>query len=504
MKNTTATLLSASALALLAVGPAPAVSADHDVTIVLSEELETVEPCMASQSNIGRVILQNISETLATVNTANGELVPRLATSWQDTGDGTWRFKLREGVNFSDGTAFTAEDVKHSLERTLSDKITCELKARYFGNMELSTEVVDDYTLDVTAEPAQSILPLLLAALTIVPVETPIAFTREPVGTGPYTLAEWNVGENILLKRRSDYWGEQPAVESATYVFRADSAVRAAMVETGEADIVPQISEEQASNAKTDFAYPNSETTYLRIDHFVEPLNDIRIRKALNLSIDREAFLGTLVPAGAIIATHMVPPSTLGWNADLQPWPFDPAEAKRLVAEAKADGVDVDKEITLIGRTANFPQATEINEALTQMFGDVGLNIKLEMREVGEWIDFYSKPFAADRGPRMVTAQHDNSRGDPVFSMVWKYSCEGGQSGLCDAELDTMIAAASAATGDARGSQWSPVFKRVHEDLVADVFLFHMVGFSRVSERLNYIPSISTNSELPLEEISFN
>lgn len=498
------TLLVSSALSLAAFSSGTALAAGTDVTIVLSEDLDLVEPCMASQSNIGRVLLQNISETLADLNPANGVLKPRLATSWKNMGNGKWRYKLRSGVKFSDGTTFDAADVKHSLDRTLSDKIACELKARYFGGMELTAEVVDDLTVDFTAVPAQPILPLLLSGLTIVPEETPIEFTRKPIGTGPYVLSAWNVGQNIILDRRDDYWGDMPAVTKATYVFRSDSAVRAAMVETGEADIVPQISEELATNPKTDFAYPNSETTYLRIDHFVEPLGDIRIRKALNMAVDRTAFLGTLVPKDAIIATHMVPPSTLGWNKDLSPLAFDPKAAKALVAAAKADGVDVDKEIVLIGRTANFPHATEINEALTQMFNDVGLKVKLRMTEVAEWIDYYSKPFAENRGPRLVTAQHDNSRGDPVFSMVWKYSCEGGQSGLCDEKLDGMISKASAATGDARGALWSPVFKYVQEDLVADIFLFHMVGFSRVSERLNYTPNISTNSELPLEEISFN
>lgn len=503
MKKITTSLLIAGSVSLVAMTTGLAQAADTSVKIVLNEDLEVMEPCMSSQSNIGRVVLQNISETLSTVNTDDGSLVPRLATSWDDLGDGKWRYHLREGVNFSDGTSFTAADVKHSLERTLSDKIACEIKARYFGKMDLTANVIDDYTVDFTVSPVQPILPLLLSGLTIVPAETPIEFTRKPIGTGPYTLAQWNVGQNIVLERRDDYWGKTPDVSKATYVFRSDSAVRAAMVETGEADIVPQISEELATNPETDFAYPNSETTYLRLDHAIAPLNDVRIRKALNLAVDREAFLGTLVPANALIATHMVVPSTLGWNKEIKHWPFDLKEARRLVAQAKADGVDVDQKITLIARTGNFPHVTEINEALTQMFGDAGLNIKLEMREVAEWIGFYSKPFAEDRGPRMVTAQHDNSRGDPVFSMVWKYSCEGGQSGTCDKDLDKMMAQASKAAGAERAKLWSPIFEKVHNDIVADVFLFHMVGFSRVSKRLNYIPDISTNSELPLEQISF-
>jgi peptide/nickel transport system substrate-binding protein len=479
----------------------PALAADTDVTIALNEELEVVEPCMASQSNIGRVILQNVSETLTELN--NGELKPRLAEGWEAVDGDTWRFKLRPGITFSDGTSFTADDVKFSLERTLSEKLTCEIGAKFFGGMKLTADVVDDVTLDITSEPAQPILPLLMSTLTIVPSETPMEFTRTPVGTGPYVLKEWNAGQSIVLERRDGYWGEQPAVTKATYVFRSDDAVRAAMVGTGEADIVPLINQNDATNTATDFSYPNSETTYLRIDHAVAPLNDVRVRKALNLAVDRDAFLGTLIPADAVKATHMVPPSTLGWNADLQPWPFDVEQAKALVAEAKAAGVPVDAEIEMVCRTGNFPNVTEVCEALQQMFADVGLNVKLTMMEVAEWVKVYSKPFAEDRGPRMVMAMHDNNRGDPVFSMYFKYACEGLQSGLCDADLDAMIAEATAATGADRGPRWSPVFAKVHNDLVADVFLFHMVGFSRVAERLDFKPTIATNSELQLSQIKF-
>ena len=89
--------------------------------------------------------------------------MPRLAESWEDQGNGTWRFNLRQGVTFSDGSAFDANDVKHSFERAMSDQLTCETP-RYFGDTKLSFNVVDDHTIDVTADPAQPILPLLLVA----------------------------------------------------------------------------------------------------------------------------------------------------------------------------------------------------------------------------------------------------------------------------------------------------------------------------------------------------
>src|SRR5690606_37835690 len=151
-------------------------------------------------------------------------------------------------------------------------------------------------------------------------------------------------------------------VEQATYLFRSDSAVAAAMVEAGEADIVPAIAVQDATNKDTDFAYPNSETTSLRIDTRQAPLDDRRIREAMNLAIDRQAMLGTLFPEQAQIATQLVVPTTIGYNADIPAWPYDPEKAKKLVAEAKADGVPVDTQIRIIGRNGQYPNATEAME----------------------------------------------------------------------------------------------------------------------------------------------
>ncbi|MGF0540157.1 ABC transporter substrate-binding protein [Agrobacterium sp. ES01] len=489
-----AALLLGSTLSSAQAAPGP-------ITIVLPEEADLLEPCMATRSNIGRVIMQNVSETLTELDVRGDKgLMPRLATSWEETEPGTWRFHLREGVTFSDGTSFDAKDVKHSIERVMSDKNACESR-RYFGGMTITPTVVDDNTIDVTVDPAQPILPLLLSLLTIVPEETPMEFVREPVGTGPYKLTEWTPGQRIVLTERDDYWGDKPDVTEATYLFRADPSVRAAMVQTGEADISPSISQIEATNPATDFSYLDSETVYLRIDHNIEPLNDVRIRKALNLAIDRDAFLGTLVPEGAILATAIVPPPTLGWNPDVKVFPYDPAEARKLLEEAKADGVKVDTPITIIARSANFPNVTEIMEAIQAQLQEVGFNIELKFVEVAEHEVYYSKPFKEGRGPQLVAAMHDNSKGDPSFSMFFKYDSKGTQSGFSDAKVDDLIARASAATGDERAKLWSELIAYLHDDVVADVLLFHMVGFSRVSERLDYTPTMATNSMLQLSEI---
>jgi peptide/nickel transport system substrate-binding protein len=479
----------------------PANAGSGPIKVVLPEEADLLEPCMATRSNIGRIIMENVSETLTELDIRGGTGVkPRLAEKWEQNADGSWRFHLRQGVKFSDGTGFDAKDVKHSFDRIMSDKNSCESR-RYFGGMTVTPTVVDDYTIDFKADPVQPILPLLLTLVTMVPEETPLEFVREPVGTGPYKLTDWTPGQQIVLTSREDYWGEKPEVTEATYVFRADPAVRAAMVQAGEADLSPSISQVEATNPATDFSYLDSETVYLRIDHNIEPLNDVRIRRALNLAIDREAFLGTLLPDSALLATAIVPPPTLGWNKDVKVPAYDPEAAKTLIEEAKADGVKVDTPITIIARSANFPNVTEIMEAIQQQLQEVGFNIELKFVEVAEHEQYYSKPFAEGRGPQIVAAMHDNSKGDPSFSMFFKYASEGTQSGFSDPKVDDLIKRASAAVGDERAKLWSELIAYLHDEVVADVLLFHMVGFSRVSERLDFKPTMATNSMLQLSEI---
>lgn len=496
------TLFMAAALATLPLSHAFAAN-PGEVTVVLGEGADLLEPCMATRSNIGRIILQNVNETLTQFDVKDGKgVLPRLAESWTDQGNGTWRFNLRKGVKFSDGSAFDANDVKHSFERAFSDKLTCETP-RYFGDTKLSLNVVDDNTIDITAAPAQPILPLLLSLVTIVPSETPMEFVRNPVGTGPYKVTEWNPGQDIKLEARDDYWGKAPAVKKATYVFRTDPAVAAAMVEKGEADLAPSIAAADATNPKTDVSYLNSETLYLRLDSAIAPIGDKRVREALNMAIDRDAFIGSLLPQGTVSAVAMVPPTTLGWNPDVKQYPYDPEKAKELLAAAKADGVPVDTKLYLIGRSNLFPGVVEVAEAIQQMLQDVGFNVEVQMVEVAQQEELYSKPFKEGRPPQMLLVSHDNSRGDPVFSMFFKYDSKGRQSGIADPKVDDMIAKATAATGDERTKDWQQLIAYLHDDVVPDVLLFHMVSFARIGDRIAFTPTIATNSQLELSDITF-
>lgn len=493
------------AFAVLACSPAIAQSEKRDVTIVLAETVDVVEPCMAARQDVGRVLSENVNEMLVEFDYTNGGLKPRLATEWKQISPETWEFKLRPGVKWHDGSEFTAKDVQFTVERNKNKKLSCEVGGKYFGGTEFKFESPDPHTIRITTNPPQPILPLLMS---IMPVESAAAtpaeeFTRKPIGTGPYVFDTWDVGQSIVLKRNPDYWGDKPQVEQAKYLFRSDSAVAAAMVDAGEADIVPAVSVQDATNKETDFAYPNSETTSLRIDTRVAPLNDRRIREAMNLAIDRQGMLGTLFPEQAKIATQLVVPTTLGYNADVKPWPYNPEKAKKLIEEAKADGVPVDKEIRIIGRNGQYPNATEAMEAIMAMLQEVGLNVKLDMYDVSVWNNYFVAPFVADAGPTLTQSQHDNATGDPVFTAYVKYASDGSHSMVRDPAVDKLIAQATEATGDERTKLWKELFAKVNQEIIADIPMFHMVGFTRVSPKLDFKPTIAANSELQLAQIRF-
>lgn len=496
--------LGAVVIAAPSILPSYAWSAPTDITVVLETQPDQLDPCQSSKSQVGKVIKQNVVETLTEINPENGQIKPRLATEWKQVDDLTWRFKLRHGVKFHDGTPFNAAAVKYSLERTLDKSIDCEIRVKYFGGMTITATPISDDEIEFKTNTPQPILPTLMGTVVAMSTATPMGkITREPIGTGPYKLAQWVPGERIVLERTNDYWGDKPKVTKATYIWRSESAVRAAMVASGEADISPNIAVQDATDPSIDFSFLNSETSRLRIDAAIPPLNDLRVRLALNYATDREGMKGTIFSKQVIASAQHVVPGINGHNPDLKPYPYDPAKAKALLKEAKAAGTPIDREIVLVGRYNLYPNSEESVQALQAMYEAVGLKVKLRMTESAEWYKLLFKPFAENRQPTLFQEQHDNNNGDAVFTIYVKYHSQGGQSTISDPELDKLIDEAGKSTGEKRTKLYQEAFKRIHEVDVPDVSLFHMVGFTRVNKRLDFRPSIATNSELQLSTVGF-
>jgi peptide/nickel transport system substrate-binding protein len=492
---------------LIVLAPGLARAQDNrTLTIVLSDEPVSLDACSMDTSYNGRVVKQNIAETLTEIDPNDGSLKPRLAKSWEKVNDTTWRFTLQENVAFSDGAPFNAETAAGAIARTMDKALDCSTRQRFFNTLVLTPKVIDATTLEISANEPVPILPTQLGTLPIVSPNQPRdRLTNTPVGTGPYVLTRWDTGSEIVLTRNENYWGPQPQAASAKFVWRGESSVRASMVKIGEADFAPNIAVQDATDPVMDISYLNAETTWLKIDVEVPPLNDIRVRRALNYAVDRNALHGTIFPKAAVPATQLVIPAVAGHNHDLDKkvWPYDPEKAKQLLAEAKNDGAPVDTEIMIHGRTNFYPNNQEAMEAVAAMFTAVGLNVKLEMLDRAVWNEINRKPHADGRKPNLVDSQHDNDKGDAVFTFDPRYGCNGISSTTCWPEVDEMVKRASALSGDERVKLWQELFRIVYEEKVPDVYLFHMVGYSRVGSRIDFKPSVATNSEVQIAEIKF-
>jgi peptide/nickel transport system substrate-binding protein len=462
------------------------------LTIAVGLEPANLDPCNSTDSVSGPVLGQNVIETLTVLDPQTSQPSPRLATEWKQTEGNTWRFTLRQGVTFHDGTPFDAAAAAKSIERRLKayDNATfvCKDGITTLPRTPLTVAVVDDHTIDVSGTPAVPV-PMYLAFFGIsAPSTDETKMIDNPIGTGPYKLDSWTKGSQIVLTAYDKYWGDKPQATQATFVFRGEAALRASMVAVGEADIGFDIAPQDATDPTMDQAYLTGETTRIRIVN-KPPLDDIRVRKALNLATDRNALIGTIMSPKVIASTQMILPRIVGYNPDLKVWPYDPEQAKQLIDAARKDGVNLDQPIRFVARIGHFANVEELVQTLAQMWEAVGIHTKIEMMERGQFIKLANRPYDPDRPAALMTDSHNNYSGDAAFSMFYRYHSKGAQSEFTTPELDKMIDDANSGTIDmeTRTKLFQDANRIIAQDIVPDVSLFHMVGYIRVNPRVKYV-----------------
>ncbi|EDZ47326.1 ABC transporter substrate-binding protein [Leisingera daeponensis] len=381
-----------SALALAAGGA----WAKDSVTIAMQLEPPHLDPTSAAAQAIDSVVYTNIFEGL-TRFMGDGSVVPGLAESWEISEDGTvYTFKLRQGVTFHDGSAMDAEDVKFSLDRARAEDSTNAQKALFEGIA--SVEAVDPQTVQITlAAPNGSLLfNLAWGDAVIVAPETIGDIKTNPVGTGAYTFQEWVQGDRITLARNPDYWGEQPALASATFKFISDptAAFAAMMAEDIDAfDNFPAPENLPQFEADPRFQVLVGSTegeTILSTNNKQPPFDDIRVRQALAHAIDRQAIIdGAMFGYGTPIGTHFAPhhpayKDLTGQSA------HDPEQAKALLAEA---GFPEGFETTLHLPPPSY--ARRGGEIIAAQLAAVGIKAEIINVEWAQWLEsvFNGKSF---------------------------------------------------------------------------------------------------------------
>ena len=475
----------------------------NTLRIVLPEEPPTLEPCESSLTSTGVVVRSNITEPLIERDPASGELQPLLSTGWRQTSPTEWTFDIRKGVTFSNGAPFTATDAAFSIDRAVNSDLNCNVDGYVFGDEKLKLNAVNDTTLTVATETPDPILPLRISFVEIVPRTTSTtAKVREPIGTGPYVVDDWEYGQKLRLARNATYWGKQPAFARAEYEWRSEGSVRAAMITNDETDIATGLGPEDGAG-NLGVAFPNNETTALRITCTQAPLNDIRVRQAINYTVNRTGIVKALFRGMGEPAAQLIPDGVVGHNPDLALWPHDPDKAKQLVAEAKAAGVPVDTQIRLIGRTAQFPKITETMEVIQSELAEIGLNAKIEMMDTAGQLQYQLRPFPDNAGPFVALIMHGNQAGDAAFSVDQYMRTDGAQNGCGTPAFDQNIDAAGQLIGQQRQDAYAKLFAAEPTEVAQFAYIAHMNGVLGKSPRVDYRPNSATGDEMRLSQMTF-
>ena len=316
-----------------------------------------------------------------------GDLQPGLAERWEISPDGMeYTFHLRQ-ARFSDGSPITADDVVFSLLRMRDDP-----EAAYSLSVASikTASVVDDYTVLVTlkAPNAPFLDALEICFLGIVSksdVErrgSQAAFAEQPVTSGPYRVVRWNRGDRIVLEANPYYWRESyPRNSGAELIEVPDVNTRLAMLQAGEIDAAKDILWSQAAPIVSSglARVPNQPSTLIRVvllNHDRPPFDDVRVRQAAALALDRALITEIYARGRATVANTTLPAALLYHDDDHPGWSYDPAKARQLLDEAGAVGAELSLVIPAPNAVAEF-----LAVVLQAYWGAVGLSVRIEKVE---------------------------------------------------------------------------------------------------------------------------
>ncbi|MFC6154932.1 ABC transporter substrate-binding protein [Nocardioides yefusunii] len=342
--------LAVASLALTACGSSSGDDASgkatKDATVVFGSSAitNTLDP-HAVLSSSGRSYSKQVFDTLLTFD-ADGNLEPGLATEWNRIDDTSIEFKLREGVTFHAGGAFTGDAVKKNVERVTSGDPQFGTMAGRLASIE-GVEVKDDTTIVITTKDPD---PILLNRLTLFDIIDPASFDKaaeEPSGTGPFQLTEYKPADSITLDRFDASWRATENVKTVTLKQIADPATLVSALKTDAIDIAFGLPSDMAIQLEgAGFENTTRSAGSAAINSLVadaEPkLADVRVRKAINLAINREEFVDAALGGfGKPNGSQLLQEGYIGFDEDLESYDYDPEEAKKLIKEAGVEGLEL-------------------------------------------------------------------------------------------------------------------------------------------------------------------
>jgi peptide/nickel transport system substrate-binding protein len=386
-----ATTAAASAVIGLGAAALPARAqgaAGKPLVMGMTLEPPGLDPTAGAASAIGEIVLYNVLEPLTKV-AEDGSAQPLLALRWSASADQrAWTFTLRPGVRFHNGEAFDARAVKFSFERAAAAG-SLNKDRRVFENI-AAIATPDPLTVVLTLKNPEPLLPELLGQSTAVIVEPRSAAgnAQNPIGTGPYRVAQWQRGASLSVIAWPGYRdAARIRIPRVQFRFIGEPAAQVAALLAGDVDVFPRVA---AARALAQFkAQPkrfqvltasSRAKTILAINNARPPLNDARVRRAIAMAIDRKAVVQASADGFGVPIGSYVTPDTPGYVDCTAINAYDPAAAKALLAQAKVAGLSLSLKLPPV------PYARQGGELIAAQLGAIGIQVRIEHIEWAQWL----------------------------------------------------------------------------------------------------------------------
>lgn len=370
----------------------PTLAAAATVTLGVATEVNTFDPHMTTSVGSDLSVASHLYDSLVT-RAPDLSLQPDVALRWTALSDTTWRFELDPRAQFSDGEALDAQAVAWNIKRVQDPALHARI-APWFAAIE-QARVIGPHTLEIDTRGPFPTLPAQLTMLFLLPPTW--TATHHPatatLSSGPYQVASFQPGDQLRLVRNPRYWKSPPYFDEVRMKIMPDAAARVSALLAGEVDWISGIplSEvkriQAGTRVRAGVISPSTRSVFIKLNTQRPPLDDVRVRQALNYAIDKQGIVDALFDGRTQVSRcQVMTPVYFGYNPALQAYPFDPGKARQLLREAGiAPGTALHLEVP--GNV--YLQGDEVTQVIASQLADVGLDVKLDQIDFATWMTKY-------------------------------------------------------------------------------------------------------------------